>query len=284
MLQLRGLQPEWQVGFTCFSPSAAALLAKLPADVTGYLPYDRVHDVTEFLDLLAPSALIFTKLDLWPELATRAHQRGVKLGLITGTVRPHSGRLRWPIRALLHPGYAVLDAVGTASEDDGDRLVQLGVERDRIQMLGDPRYDSVATTVAEVAPEDPIVALGEGAWTIVAGSTWRSDDQVLLSAFRAVRRERPDPRLILVPHEPSSRQLHRIERTAAQLGLPGPVLVGGLREPRATHGRGPIGAPGPVVRGRQGGPRRRRVWRGRASFGAGALGLGNSRDRGTPLA
>ena len=77
MLRLRGLQPEWQVGFTCFSPSAAALLARLPADVTGYLPYDRVHDVTEFLDLLSPSALIFTKLDLWPELATRAHQRGV---------------------------------------------------------------------------------------------------------------------------------------------------------------------------------------------------------------
>ena len=167
MRELRRLQPDWQIGFSCFSPSAEPLLTKLPADVTGYLPYDRVHDVTEFLDLLSPTVLIFTKVDIWPELATRAHQRGIKLGLITGTVRPHSGRLRWPIRALLHPGYSVLDAVGTASEDDADRLVQLGVEPDRIQTLGDPRYDSVAAKVAEVSPEDPLPALGADAWTIV---------------------------------------------------------------------------------------------------------------------
>ena len=231
MGELCRLQPDWQIGFSCFSPSAEPLLTKLPADVTGYLPYDRAHDVTEFLDLLAPTVLIFTKLDLWPELATRAHQRGIKLGLITGTVRPHSGRLRWPIRALLHPGYSVLDAVGTASDDDADRLAQLGVERDRIQTLGDPRYDSVAAKVAEVSREDPLPALGAEAWTIVGGSTWHPDDQVLLSAFRTLRRQHADVRLILVPHEPSSRQLHRIERTAAQLGLPPPVLVADAAKP-----------------------------------------------------
>lgn len=231
MRELRRLQPDWQIGFSCFSPSAAPLLTRLPADVTGYLPYDRVHDVTEFLDLLSPTALIFTKLDLWPELATRANQRGVKLGLITGTVRPHSGRLRWPIRGLLHPGYSVLDAVGTASEDDSDRLVQLGVEPDRIQMLGDPRYDSVAARVTEVSPEDPLIALGADAWTIVAGSTWHPDHEVLLSAFRTLRRQRPEVRLILVPHEPSPRQLHRIERAAEQLGLPPPRPVADATQP-----------------------------------------------------
>jgi 3-deoxy-D-manno-octulosonic-acid transferase len=231
MRELRRLQPDWQIGFSCFSPSAEPLLTKLPADVTGYLPYDRVDDVTEFLDVLSPTVLIFTKLDIWPELATRAHQRGVGVGLITGTVRPHSGRLRWPIRAFLHPGYAVLDAVGTVSEDDADRLVRLGVERDRIDTLGDPRYDSVVARVAEVRPEDPLLSLSKDAWTIVAGSTWHPDHQVLLSAFRTLRRQHPAARLILVPHEPSARQLHRIERTAQQLGLAPPELVADATKP-----------------------------------------------------
>ncbi|HSE65736.1 MAG TPA: glycosyltransferase N-terminal domain-containing protein [Gemmatimonadales bacterium] len=231
MCALRRLQPDWQIGFSCFSPSAAPFLTTLPADLTGYLPYDRVEDVTEFLNLLSPTVLIFTKLDLWPELATRAHQRGIKVGLITGTVRPQSGRLRWPIRALLRPGYSVLDAVGTASEDDADRLAQLGVKPDRIQTLGDPRYDSVAARVAEVSPEDPLLALGKDAWTIVAGSTWPPDHQVLLSAFRTLRRQHPEVRLILVPHEPSARQLHRIERTAEQLRLPPPGPVAEADKP-----------------------------------------------------
>src|SRR5207237_199307 len=78
------------------------------------------------LDARKPAALVFSKLDVWPELTLAAARRGVKLGLISATVAPHSSRLRWPTRGWAEPAYRALDRIGTISEEDGRRLEQLG--------------------------------------------------------------------------------------------------------------------------------------------------------------
>ena len=66
---LRGRHPDWQIAFTHFSPSAEAAAARQPADVHAYLPADIPADVEAALDALSPNALVFVKLDVWPELA-----------------------------------------------------------------------------------------------------------------------------------------------------------------------------------------------------------------------
>src|SRR2546430_8521704 len=73
------------------------------------------------LPIFRPAALVFSKLDVWPELTLAAAQRGVKLGLISATVAPHSSRLRWPARGWAEPAYRALERIGTISEEDGRR-------------------------------------------------------------------------------------------------------------------------------------------------------------------
>lgn len=223
---LRAAHPEWQIAYTYFSPSAESLSRRQPADVSDYLPWDRRVDVDAALDALRPTALVFSKLDLWPELATRAHARGTAIGIIAATVSPGSGRLRWPARAALRPGYAVVDAAGAVSREDAERLVLLGTPPSHIEVTGDPRYDSVVEKLT-ARPADPARAtLVGGAPTMVAGSTWEADEEVLLPAFRAVRAARPEARLILVPHEPTAEHLRRVDARARALELPAPVRLG----------------------------------------------------------
>jgi len=95
---VRAEAPHWQLAYTFFSPSAERLARTLPVDVADYLPLDRPAEVAAALEALRPAALVFSKLDVWPELTLAAAQRGVKLGLISATVAPHSSRLRWPAR------------------------------------------------------------------------------------------------------------------------------------------------------------------------------------------
>ncbi len=220
--------PEWQVAYTYFSPSAEALGQRLGVDVSDYLPYDRPADVERALAALSPALLVFTKLDLWPELATRAAARGVVVVLAAGTVRPNSGRLRRPARALLRPGYQVVSAAGAIGPEDGERLVRLGIAPDAIRCTGDPRMDSVDRKIREVGPDEPLLALGHGARTMIAGSTWDSDERVVLPAFARLLANAPDARLIIVPHEPTDRHLARLEARAARLSLPRPVRLGQL--------------------------------------------------------
>jgi 3-deoxy-D-manno-octulosonic-acid transferase len=228
---LRAGHPDWQVVFTHFSPSADSLARRFPADLADYLPWDRPEDVAAALDAVRPTALVFCKLDLWPELATQAAARGIAVGMIAATVSPVSGRSRWPARALLRPGYQVVDSAGAVSDQDAARLVVLGVSATRVEVTGDPRFDSALERAHTIDPTDPLLALGREASTLVAGSTWAEDERVLLPAFAAVRAARPDTRLILVPHEPTPEHLARLDALAAQCGLQTPQRLSASATP-----------------------------------------------------
>ena len=114
----RRLQPAAQIIYTHYSPSASTLAVSIGADWAGYLPYDRPGDVARALRAVRPTLLVFSKLDLWPELATQAQQRGCRVAIVAGTVTPDSGRLRWPIRALAAPGYRAVDVIGAIASAD----------------------------------------------------------------------------------------------------------------------------------------------------------------------
>jgi 3-deoxy-D-manno-octulosonic-acid transferase len=219
---IRHLGPDrddWQRVFSYFSPSAEPLARRLPVDRADYLPYDTRPNVDAMIEALQPRALVFTKLDLWPELATRAHARGVRVGMVAATVSPVSGRLNPMARALTRSGYAALDRVGAIDQPDAGRLVTLGVLPDRIVITGDPRFDSAARRAAAIAADNELVRLTAGGAAVVAGSTWSEDEEVLLAAFLEVRIRHPEARLVIVPHEPRPGHLARLERRISGLGL-----------------------------------------------------------------
>ena len=231
---LRAAHPDWQFAFTFFSPSAAELAGELGVEIADCLPWDRRPDVDTALDLLRPTGLVFAKLDLWPELATRAAARGVAVGLIAATVSPRARRLRWPARRVLAPGYRAVRLAGAITRGDGARLTRLGVLGERIEVTGDPRYDSVLERARAVAPDHPLRRYARGAPTLVAGSTWPGDEAVLLPAYASVRRLWPAARLIVVPHEPTPEHLAQLDQAARRAGLPNPERLTGAPAPHAT--------------------------------------------------
>ncbi|MEO8478962.1 MAG: glycosyltransferase N-terminal domain-containing protein [Gemmatimonadota bacterium] len=221
---LRARRPDLQAVVTRFSASAERLTNQFDVDHIGYVPYDRYADVERVCRAIRPDLMVFTKVDVWPELATGARRHGARTALIAGTVDPESSRLRWPSTLITRPGYRALERAGAISELDGAGLVRLGVEPRRIVVTGDPRVDSVLARVAHHRPGrgDPLL--------MVAGSTWRRDEEHLLAAFRTVRSRHPGARLWIVPHEPTTDAIAAIAARAASLDLP-PARVGRSLEP-----------------------------------------------------
>src|SRR5256712_2797201 len=234
---VRAEAPHWQLAYTFFSPSAERLARSLPVDVADYLPLDRPAEVGAGLGAVGPAALVFSKLDVWPELTLAAAQRGVKLGLISATVAPHSSRLRWPTRGWAEPAYRALERIGTISAEDGRRLEQLGARPGVIEVTGDTRYDSVAERAERFdRTRDPFARLAiapAGTFTIVAGSTWPADEAVVLPAFVDLLAQVPSARLVLAPPEPNPDHLAGIAHASARLGPPRPV-TGSQEEPTSS--------------------------------------------------
>lgn len=221
VLQLaRSARPRLQLAYTFFSPSAAAFARGLDVDFADYLPFDTDGEARAALTSLQPTALVFSKLDVWPRLARAAAARRVALGLVSATLAERSSRRGGVAARLLREAYARLDAVGAIDEQDAERLVALGVRRDRVTVTGDTRYDQVWARVQSVDRAGGVVAsLTSPRPTVVAGSTWPADERPLLAAWASVRGVVPDARLIIAPHEPTESHLGPVERWARDAGL-----------------------------------------------------------------
>jgi 3-deoxy-D-manno-octulosonic-acid transferase len=225
---LRASHPELQVAYTHFSPSAERFARSLGADFTDYLPFDTPGDARAALDALRPRAIVFSKLDVWPVLAREAAARGVRLGLTSATLAEESTRRGGLAASLLYDAYASLDAVGAIDPGDAQRLVDLGVRSDVITVTGDTRYDQVWERAMRVDRSGELLApLASSRPTLVAGSTWPSDEAVLLPAWLELRRTLPSVRLVIAPHEPTGTHLEPIESwgvgnsiSLARLGTP----------------------------------------------------------------
>ena len=218
--RLRERRPDVQLAYTHFSPSAETFAAGLNVDFRDYLPFDATSAARAALDALRPTALVFSKVDVWPTLTREARVRKVRLALVSATLSARSSRRGGLASALLRDAYARLDAVGAIDGGDAERLAELGVRRDVIEITGDTRYDQVWARAAAVDRTSALLAALTGPRpTLVAGSTWPADERVLLAAWSTVRRAVPEARLVIAPHEPTAAHVTPIERWAEAGGI-----------------------------------------------------------------
>lgn len=220
VLQLvRARRPEIQIAYTFFSPSAEEFAMKLGADFTDYLPFDTPGDAARAIAALNPSALVYGKLDIWPVITETAAARGVRLGVISATIPAGSQRTGFFGRELLGDAYRSLDLVGAISAADAERFESHGIPRERIRVTGDTRYDQVWERAKRSAGLPVVRSLRSERPTLVAGSTWPSDERRLLPAWRDVAREIGKARLIIAPHEISETHVRALLAWARAAGF-----------------------------------------------------------------
>jgi 3-deoxy-D-manno-octulosonic-acid transferase len=229
---VRQRRPDAQLAYTYFSPSAESFAQSLDVDFADFLPFDTLGDARAVLEALRPSALVFSKLDVWPVLVEEAARRNVKLGLVSGTISDASSRSSGLAGSLLHDCYEQLDSVGAVSESDAERIAALGTPEDRITVTGDTRYDQAWARAERADRTGTLLGpLASPRPTLVAGSTWPSDEEVLLDAWGPVKHDVPEARLIIAPHEPTEAHLAPLEQWAATRQL----ACARLSSPGAAH-------------------------------------------------
>jgi len=224
LLEIKKRFPEAVRVLTLFSPSAYANLnrANIPAEAVSYLPFDSLWNARRFLNVVNPNAAIIIRHDFWPNHLWEAKKRGVAILLANASVSANARSLRhWPlVRHFNRTVFDTFDAIGAVSAHAAKSLTALVRHPERLVITGDSRYDQVlfrsqSKKIAEVLPEN----WRDGSSIFVAGSTWPSDEEILLPAFIAARKQLPALRLILVPHEPRPEHLTSLEKQIAAAGL-----------------------------------------------------------------
>lgn len=212
MTALRLSSPDVQLVYTFFSPSAEEMARRLDVDVATYLPWDLRRVMARVLEAVRPDAIVFTKTEVWPTLVDSAHERRIPVAIVGASVPDGAGRMKGPAKRFLAPTWQKVSVACANSDEDGRRLVELGVPPGVVQVTGDPGVDSAVTRYESLDPDAGwlIPFRASDAPTLVAGSTWPSDDAVLLPAMLRVRAATPGVRLVIAPHEPTPECVRRL--------------------------------------------------------------------------
>jgi 3-deoxy-D-manno-octulosonic-acid transferase len=214
ILALKQHHPDVRIIASFFSPSGYDHSKKYPlADVVTYLPFDTRAGARRFIDTIQPDAAVMVRYDVWPNHVWELERRHIPTLIANATMRRQSKRRIPLVRNFHHHVYNALTEILTVSREDADVFALYGLDRPKIQAIGDTRYDQVSSRSAE-AQKRHIVPDGivNDNHVVVAGSTWPEDESVLLPSMLKLIGELPNLLFILVPHEPTIEHIEDLEQ------------------------------------------------------------------------
>jgi len=166
-----------------------------------YYPLDFPFVVKKVIQRVNPDIVALTETELWPNFIDVCRQRGIKVVMVNGRISPrsykryHATRFFW--RAILRQ----VDSMGMISATDAERIKTIGMPAERINVLGNAKYDGLAARVsADVAHEIARkVNIHPGEPVFVAGSTHEGEEAVVLNVYGKLLESYPDMKLIIIP-------------------------------------------------------------------------------------
>lgn len=228
--RLRTARPDLNLLVTTGTVTSAKLMAeRLPDGVLHqFVPIDLPATVGRFLDHWRPDIGLVIESELWPNLLTSAHARGVELLLINGRISESSYRSWRRFRPISRRLLAVFSLTLAQSPEDQQHLRALGASDPRC--LGNLKF-AAAPLAADGQELSRIArALGDRPrW--LAASTHPGEEELVAEAHAELAARRPDLLTLLVPRHP-----HRGPQVAARLRALGRTVD--LRSAGAPIGAG----------------------------------------------
>ncbi len=227
MEETRRRFPEHRIVLTFFSPSGYEKRKEYDgADHVMYLPLDTARNARLLISTLAPELVIFIKYEFWYHYLHRLREKGTPLFLASGIFRPGQLFFRWYGR-WYRKFLGFFTHIFVQHEASAQLLQAFGITH--VTVAGDTRFDRVHKVV-ETAYRHPVLErLTEGRFTLVAGSTWEKDEQILQAAYRKLPEEMC---WIIAPHELSEVHLQKLRER-----FPGSALLSALGEDPAQGTR-----------------------------------------------
>jgi len=187
---------DHKILLTFFSPSGYEVRKNYAiADLIVYLPLDKKSEAKKFVAMAHPSLAVFIKYEFWPNILNELKNEQIPVILVSGIFRQdqaffkfYGGWMRSTLHSFSH--FFV--------QNENSKALLQEMDFKNVTVSGDTRFDRVFAISQQDNNLDFIEAFVGNQYTLVAGSTWPGDEELLVKYIN----DHPgtDERYIIAPH------------------------------------------------------------------------------------
>lgn len=179
------------------------------ADFITYFPFDITICVELFLKKINPTVVLIAETELWPTFASYCKMKNIPLFVINGRISDSTFKSYRLLKGFFKELFKNYTKILTQSEEDRQKFIEIGAPAQKTQVMKNLKFD--------VKRIDADIEINKGTnRIIIAGSTHKGEDEIILDAFAKLKKEFSDIKLLLAP-----RHLTRVNNVKVLTGKTG---------------------------------------------------------------
>jgi len=174
------------------------------ADAVIFFPFDYPRIVRKVISQVRPHLFVTLETEIWPNFLRELNRFKIPAVMVSGRISSNSYR-RYRFFSFFFK--KVLENISffcMQSETDARRIISIGARPEKLRTTGNLKLNQ---NIPIRIPEDKnglflSLNLREGQSILIAGSTHRGEEEIILRVFRELKREFPELILLLAPRHP----------------------------------------------------------------------------------
>jgi len=163
-----------------------------------FFPVDLFWIVRRALANFNPVLVIIIETEIWPNFLRQAYRRGIPTLLLSGRLSARASARYQLCRSFFRRVLGSFTALGMQTAEDAVRIVGLGAAENKVSVVGSLKSQGPNSQAAA----NRFTLAWRGKPLLVAGSTHRGEEEILLTALTLVRRRFANLSMVIAPRHP----------------------------------------------------------------------------------
>lgn len=205
------------------------------ADSIIYFPLDLPWLSSGVVKKIKPSVFLPVETELWPNFLKAARTYRIPVMMVNGRISDKSVKRYHHLRGVLKDMIGTVNKFCMQSALDATYIIKLGANPNLVTVTGNTKFDQTYTDVSTGEKQRLLKEMGLGAaeGILLAGSTHKGEENLILEAFRNLKKEFPAAKLIIAPRD--ILRVDEIMETAKIFGMSVKTRTGLHQKPATGH-------------------------------------------------
>jgi 3-deoxy-D-manno-octulosonic-acid transferase len=185
------------------TPTGYEMARRIIPEAAGviYFPLDLPWLVDSLVRRIRPKVFMMVETELWPNFLRSAKKYDVKTLMVNGRISDKSSKRYRYLLSILKDMLNNVDRFCMQSAQDAQYIISLGADSSRVVITGNTKYDQTYTEIStrEQTKLRSMLGLQNAGPIIIAGSTHKGEEEMLLAAFSDTLARYPQAAMVIAP-------------------------------------------------------------------------------------